>query len=140
MDLAFPSSNSNFQQRINTGNILRGLLLRGAGATTAGEPSDSVLNNVKVQQGNQVLLDVPYADLRAMNAADYEVSSIPTGYVLVDFMGMGAPANRLADAMDLRAGQEVNVFLDVTGGTNNVVGITTLEYMPYNPRYWGIAA
>lgn len=140
MDLPFTTSNTNFKQRINTGNILRGLLLRSAGSVTAGEPSDAIINNVRVEMGNQVLIDMPWADIRAMNAQDYEITTVPVGYGAIDFMGMGAPANRLADALDLRAGQEANVILDVNGAANNVVGITTMEYMPFNPRYWGLAA
>lgn len=140
LDIAFASSNANYQQRLNTGNILRGLLIRAAGASTAGEPSNSGLNNVKIQQGNEVLLDLPAATLREINATDYELSSIPTGYYFVDFMGMGGPANKISDALDLRRGEELFAVLDVTGAANQTIGITTLEYMPYNPRYWGLAA
>ncbi len=140
LDLAFASTNTNFIQRLNTGNILRGLVIRAAGASTAGEPSNTGLNNVKIVQGNEVLLDLTAAALQAMNAQDYEISSIPTGYYFVDFMGMGAPANKLSDALDMRRGEELNVVLDVTGATNQTIGITTLEYMPFNPKYWGLAA
>lgn len=140
LTMPFPTSNANFQQRLNTGNLMRGLMLRGYGATTLGEPSDSVINNVKIQQGNQVYLDMPYATLRAMNAVDMDVTSIPTGFCFVDFMNIGAPATKLADALDMRGGEEIWLYLDVTGGTNNAVDVATLEYMPYNPKYWGIAA
>lgn len=139
IDLAFTASNSNFQQRINTGNILRGLMLRGEGSTTAGEPSDAVINNVKVQVGNQVLLDMPYLDLRAMNIADYEVSTLPTGICIVDFMNMGGPAGKITDCVDLRGGEEIWAFLDVNGAANVKVNLATYEYMPYAPKYWGIA-
>lgn len=140
MDLAFPASNSNFQQRINTGNLLRGLVLRGAGAVTAGEPSDAVINAVKLQMGNQVLYEMSYTDLRALNIVNYELTTLPVGIAILDFMSVGAPANKLSDTLDLRAGQEVNMFLDVAGGANNTVGVSTLEYMPFNPRYWGIGS
>jgi hypothetical protein len=140
LTIPFPASNANFQQRLNTGNLTRGLMLRAYGATTLGEPSDAVINNVKIQQGNQVLLDVPYATLRAMNAADMDVTTIPTGMAFVDFMNIGAPATKLSDSLDMRGGEEVWLYLDVNGGTNNAVDVATLEYMPFNPKYWGIAA
>lgn len=136
----FPASNANAQIRLNTGNLTRGLILRGYGATTIGEPSDAVINNVKIQQGNSVLLDVPYPILRAMNMADYELTTLPTGICIVDFMNMGGPAGKLSDCLDMRGGEEVWLYLDVTGGTNNAVDVATLEYMPYNPAYWGIKA
>lgn len=134
----FPNSNANAQIRLNTGSLTRGLLLRAYGSVTAGEPSDAVINNVKIQQGNQVLLDLPYATLRAMNATDYELTTLPTGLCIVDFMAMGGPAGKLSDCLDMRGGEEVWLYLDVTGGANNYVDVSTLEFMPYNPKYWGI--
>jgi hypothetical protein len=134
----YASANSNDQIRLNTGNIYRGLLIRSYGYTTANEPSDSGLNNIKVQVGNQVIADLTYAALRAMNACDYELSSVPTGYAVLDFMNMGGPAGKLSDCLDLRAGQEAWLFLDANGATNNAVDLCQMEYVPYNPKYWGI--
>jgi hypothetical protein len=136
IDIPFPATNANYQQRLNTGNLLRGLIFR---ATNAGEPSNAVLNNVKIQQGNTVIIDLPYAALRAQNAADYDVTTIPTGIAIVDFMSAGGPYGKLSDCLDLRGGEEIWAYLDVTGGANNAVSISTLEYMPYSPAYWGIA-
>lgn len=138
--IAFPASNANAQLRLNTGNLTRGLLLRSYGAVTAGEPSDAVINNVRVRQGNLIKLDLPYSMLRAMNAVDLDVTSIPTGYAYVDFMNMGGPAGKLADCIDLRGGEEVWLDLDVTGGVNNAVDVATYEFMSYNAAYWNAKA
>lgn len=134
----YPTTNANSQIRLNTGNLTRGLILRCYGAATAGEPSDAVVNNVRIRQGNQILFDLPYAVIRAMNAADLDIITLPTGYCYVDFMNMGGPAGKLSDCMDMRGGEELWLDLDVTGGTNNAVDIATYEFMGYNPGYWGL--
>ena len=134
------ATNANFQIRLNTGALTRGLLLRSYGSVTAGEPSDAVVNNVKIVQGNSVLMDLPWATLRAMNATDLDVTSIPTGFAMVDFMNVGAPSGKLSDCLDMRSGAEVWLVLDVTGAANNAVDVATLEYVPYNAKYWGINA
>ena len=136
----YASSNSAAQIRLNTGTLMRGLVLRAYGASTAGEPSNTGINNVKVQKGNITLFDLPGNVLQAMNQADYNVTTWPTGLYLIDFMTMGGPAGKLADCLDLRQGEEINLILDVTGATNQKVDIQQLEFIPYNPGYWGIAA
>lgn len=138
VDIPFPSSNTNFQHRLNTGNILRGMIFRATGAVTAGEPSNAILNNIKILRGNQVWCDLPALTVRELNACDYEVTTVPTGIYIVDFMATGGPAGKLSDCLDMRDGEEIWTFLDVTGGANVSLGITTLEYMPYSPKYWGI--
>lgn len=134
----FPTTNANAQIRLNTGNLTRGLILRSYGYTTAGEPANSGINNVKIQQGNQVLFDMPFNALRDMNAADLDVTTIPTGIAYVDFMNMGGPAGKLSDCLDLRSGEEVWLYLDVTGATNLNVDVATYEFMPFNKGYWGL--
>lgn len=132
------ATNANYQIRLNTGALTRGLLLRSYGSVTAGEPSDAVVNNVKIVQGNSVLLDIPWAALRAMNVADLDVTTVPTGFAMVDFMNIGAPAGKLSDCLDMRNGAEVWLVLDVTGAANNAVDVATLEYVPFNAPYWGL--
>ena len=135
---AFASSNSAYEIVLNTGNILRGVLLRAYGASTAGEPSNTGLNNVKLQVGNEIVADLPAAMLQGIDASSIDVSSVPTGYYLLDLMNMGAPATKLADGLDLRAGQVAKLILDVTGATNQKIDTSQWEYVPYNPSYWGI--
>lgn len=135
---AYAAANSNAQIRLNTGNLTRGLLLRSYGYVTAGEPSNAMLNNIKIQKGNQVLLDLSSAVLRDLNAADMDVTTMPTGIYMVDFMNMGGIAGKLSDCLDLRDGEEVWLYLDTYGAANANVDVATMEYMPYNPKYWGI--
>lgn len=134
----YAAANTNAQIRLNTGNLTRGLLLRAYGYATAGEPSDAMVNNVKIQKGNQVLLDLPWTTLRAMNAADLDITTMPTGLAMIDFMNMGGVAGKLSDCLDLRDGEEVWLYLDTLGAANANLDVATLEYMPYNPKYWGL--
>lgn len=134
----FPTTNANAQVRLNTGNLTRGLILRSYGAVTLGEPSDAVINNVKIQQGNQILMDLPYTTLRALNQTELDITTLPTGFSFVDFMNVGAPAGKLSDCLDMRNSEEIWLYLDVTGATNAAVDIMTYEFMPFNPKYWGL--
>ena len=135
---AYASSNAAAQVRLNTGTVLRGLLIRAHGASTAGEPSNTGLNNVKIKKGNRVMFDLPASTLQGLNQADSLVTTWPTGYYLVDFMTMGGPQGKLSDCLDLRDGSEVFAEFDVTGATAQKLDIVQLEYIPYNPGYWGM--
>lgn len=139
MTLTGFGTTNNLQQRINTGNLMRGLVLRGSILNgTANDGNDTVINNVKLQRGNTVYFDLPYAAIRALNIAAYEIASLPTGVCVVDFCGFGQPANRMSDAVDFRGGDDVYLILDVNGASTPQIDIATLEFMPYNPGYWGI--
>lgn len=137
-DVPFASSNANYQHRVAAGAKLRGILMRTAGAVTAGEPSDAVVNNVKVMIGNAVAVDLPWNTLRAWNAAATDVTTLPTGYAFVDFMNMGAPFTKIADSIDLRAMPDISLYLDVTGAANNVVSIMPIEFVDYTPKEFGL--
>lgn len=138
-NIPFASSNANYQHRLTTGNLLRGVLLRSEGSVTAGEPASGIVNNVKIMQGNNVMFDLPATDIAALNATDFSLATFPTGFLAIDFMNSGALQGvKLADALDVRRGEEVFLMLDVTGGTNVNVGVMTTEYMPYAPAYWGL--
>lgn len=134
----FATTNAAAQVRLNTGSIMRGLLIRAHGASTAGEPSNTGLNNVKIKKGNEILLDLPATTLQGLNQADQNVTTWPTGLYLVDFMTMGGPAGKLTDCLDLLKGQELFAEFDVTGATNQKLDIVQLEYVPYDPKYWGM--
>jgi hypothetical protein len=134
----YPTTNANSQIRLNTGNLTRGLVLRAYGATTLGEPSDTGLNNVRIRQGNATLFDLPYNILRALNQADLDITTLPTGFAFIDFMSMGGPAGKLSDCLDMRSGEELWLDLDVTGATNQAIDIATYEFMGFNPAYWGL--
>lgn len=137
---SYAASNSAAEILLNSGNLLRGIMMRTYGGTTAGEVSNGTLNNAKIMVGNEVKFDLKAGTIRNMMAADINLSSIPTGYYLLDFMQMGGVAGKLSDCLDLRRNQQCKLVLDVTGATNAKIDIAAIEYKPYNPAQWGLVA
>lgn len=127
-DISFTSSNANMEISLPVGNVMRGVTIRGEGASTAGEPSDAVLNNVILRSGVDVRLNMPYLDLRECNKMDYSVATLPTGIVLADMMVSGGDAGaRASEGWDLTGSSEAKLVLDVTGATNTKITALTTE-------------
>lgn len=137
---SFAASNAAYEKRINSGNLFRGLVMRAYGVT-AGEPSNAVINRAKLMKGNEVVFDWSGNVIRDQNAADYQVTTMPTGLYVLDLMAMGSAAGKLTDCLDLRRStEEVKLVLDVTGGANVKIDVATLEYADYVPSVWNRAA
>ncbi len=127
-DLAFQASNANFDIPLPVGNVMRGVVVRGEGAVTAGEPSDAVINNVILRSNQDYRLNIPYLDLREANKMDYGLTALPIGFCMADMMGMGQEGGvKAADGWDLTAATAATLTLDVTGATNTKVNVATLE-------------
>lgn len=127
-DIAFTTSNGNMEIPLPVGNVMRGVCLRAEGATTAGEPSDAVLNNVSLRSGVDVRLNVPYLDLRELNKMDYHVDTLPVGICIADLMSSGSDAGaRASEGWDLTQASEAKLVLDVNGGANTKVTAMTME-------------
>lgn len=126
-DIAFTASNANAQVILPVGNILRGVVLRAEGATTAGEPSDAVINNIQLASGVDVRFNLPYLDARAMNKLDYDITTLPTGIVVADLMTEGGYNTQASEGWDLTNASEAKLILDVTGGANVKVTVETIE-------------
>lgn len=127
-DIAYPSSNTNSENRLPAGNLIRAVLVRTDGATTAGEPSTAMLNNIRLQSGVDVRADLTGNQLRAQNNLDY--GQITAGYYVIDALALGASGQRLAELFDVTRAAEPKVVVDIVGGTNNRMQIVTTEYIP----------
>jgi hypothetical protein len=127
-DLAFAASNANMDIALPVGNVMRGVVVRGEGAVTAGEPSDAVINNVILRSNQDYRLNIPYLDLREANKMDYGIATLPTGFVIADMMGFGQESGvKAADGWDLTGATAATLTLDVTGATNTKVTVGTIE-------------
>jgi hypothetical protein len=127
-DIAFTTSNANMEVPLPVGNVMRGVVLRGEGAVTAGEPSDAVLNNVILRSGVDVRLNVPYTSLREQNKADYGITTLPTGFCVADLMTSGSSAGaRASEGWDLTRASEAKLVLDVTGAAATKITAQTME-------------
>lgn len=135
--IPFANTVSGFQQRLNTGNAVRGLMLRAYGVT-ADEPSNAVLTNLKIQRGNQIWFDLSGDAIRNDNATSLEITTLPTGIYIVDFANKGGMAVKGSDFLDMRDGEDLYAMFDVTGGANVKIDVAMIEAMPYAPRYWGL--
>lgn len=126
-DIAFTTSNANMQVILPVGNILRGVVIRTEGFTTAGEPHNGILNNVILASGVDVRCNLPGAVIRSMAAMDYDVTTIPTGIYVVDMMTQGGFNSQASEGWDLTNASEAKLILDVNGAANTKVTVETIE-------------
>lgn len=126
-DLAFTTSNANMQVALPVGNIMRGVVIRTEGFTTAGEPSNAVLNNAQLASGVDVRLNLPANTIRSMNSMDYDVTAIPTGIYCLDMMTQGGYNTQASEGWDLTNASEAKLILDVNGAANTKVTVETIE-------------
>lgn len=135
-DITVASANANQQIILPVGNLMRGVVIR---TEQDGVPLESILNNVQLASGVDVRLNVPAADLKAINKLDYG-QAIPTGFYVADLMSGGAQTGaKLSDAWDLTSASEAKLILDVnspaagtayagSAGVNKVT-VETIEYI-----------
>lgn len=127
-DIAFPSSNTAAEVRLPAGNLLRSVLIRTDGSTTAGEPAVNVLNRASLQSGVDVRIDLTGPQIRAQNNADFGL--VQNGYYILDVCSLGDNGNRLAELFDVTRAAEPKIVMDVTGATNVRTQLVTTEYIP----------
>jgi hypothetical protein len=106
---------------------LKSVLVRCEGNVTAGEPSTAQLNNIKLQSGLDVRVNLTGPTLRAKNNADY--GNIPAGYYIADLTSKGSVHVNLTELWDLSGQIEPMVELDVTGGANAFTDFVVTEYI-----------
>lgn len=123
----FPASNNSAEMRLPAGNLIKAVILRADGSVTAGEPSTAVLNNVKLQSGVDVRLDLAAANLRAKNNADYGL--LTAGYYVGELTSKGTGRINLSDLWDVTGQAEPKAILDVTGGASVTVTAVVVEYI-----------
>ncbi|HEY8085326.1 MAG TPA: hypothetical protein VIE69_06960 [Methylophilaceae bacterium] len=126
-DIAIAASNANQQVILPVGNVLRSVLIRSEGFTTAGEPSDLVINNLTLASGVDVRVNLPYQDAREANKMDYDISTLPVGIVILDLMESGGYNAQASEGWDLTNASEAKLTLDVNAGTASKLTIVTTE-------------
>jgi len=125
---AFAASNANAEFRLPAGNLIRSVFVRTDGSTTAGEPSTAVLNNLTLQNGIDVRLNLSAANLRGLNNGQF--GAVTAGYYLADLMRQESSGNAmLSNLWDVTGASEPKAILDVTGAANVKVQAVTEEYI-----------
>lgn len=124
---AFAASNSNAEFRLPAGNMIRSVFVRTDGATTAGEPSTAVLNNLQLLSGVDVRFNLTGVMARAENNANF--GQVTAGYYLADLLAKGGYSVNLTDLWDVTRQAEPKAVLDVTGAANVQVQVVTTEYI-----------
>lgn len=127
-DVSCPTSNANQEVNLPVGNFLKSVAMRCQGATTAGEPSDAVVNFITLRSGVDVRYSLGWTASIRQNILDMNVTNRPVGVVVADLTSAGAVSGiRATDAWDLTRASECKLVLDTIGGANNQVGIMTTE-------------
>ena len=126
-DIAILASNANQQIILPIGNILRGVVIRAEGDVVAGEPSNTIVNNIQLASGIDVRFNMPGLDCRAMNKLDYQVNVLPNGIYVVDMMSEGGYNTQASEGWDLTHASEAKLLVDVVGGANVKLTIETIE-------------
>lgn len=125
--LALLSTNANQEVRLPAGNLIQSVFIRTDGSTTAGEPSAAVLNNVILQAGVDVRMNLGAANLRAKNNAD--CGQMTAGYYVADVARRGTAPIALSELWDVSGAAEPKLVLDVTGGANVNMQAVVTEYI-----------
>jgi len=127
-EIALTSTNPALEIRLPAGNLVRSILVRTEGATTAGEPDVLSLNNLTLQNGLDVRHNLSAGSIRALNNANY--GKLVSGYYVADFMSQGQGGNNMmSNLWDVSKSAEPKAILDVTGGGNRKAQIIVQEYI-----------
>lgn len=126
-ELALASSNANQEVRLPAGNLIKSVVIRTDGSTTAGEPSVAVLNNAQLVAGVDVRYNLSGNQVRAKNNQDF--GNLLTGYYVLDIAQKGRAQINLTDLWDVTGAAEPKLVLDVTGGANVKMQAVVTEYI-----------
>jgi hypothetical protein len=127
-ELALLASNANQEVRLPAGNLIKSVLIRTDGSTTAGEPSVAVLNNVQLAAGVDVRVNLSGVNLLAKNNAD--CGKMQLGYYALDITTKGGNDVNLTDLWDVTGAAEPKLIMDVTGGATVKAQAVVTEYIP----------
>lgn len=126
-EIGLTSSNANQEIRLPAGNLIRSVVVRTEGSTTAGEPANAILNNAQLAAGVDVRYNLSGANIRMKNNQDY--GQIATGIYVLDLTSKGASAINLTDLWDVTGAAEPKLIADVAGATNNKLQAVITEYI-----------
>lgn len=126
------ASGTGQQFRLNTGNRLRSVILR---VENAGEGSDTLLTNVRVQRSGDTRVDLPYAALVGQLRDVFGANIVPTqfggtqgmtGVVGIDFANQGNNLTaRYSEFWPVPANSDAQIVFDGSGAAQ--VRLITLE-------------
>lgn len=126
-EIAVPTSNVNQEVRLPAGNLIKSVVLRLEGGTTAGEPGTASLNNLQAFSGVDIRLNLSGAALRMKNNNDF--GYVIPGYYIADFTRSGALTARLTELWDVTKQAEPKISMDVVGGASVKAQVVVREYL-----------
>jgi hypothetical protein len=125
--VAVAASNSALKLNLPAGNLIKSVFWRAEGLTTAGEPDVGVFNNMILESGVDVRLNLAAKDLRAKNNADG--GQLTAGYYVGDVTTTGEARIKLSDLWDVTGQAQPDTTMDVVGGANVNVQVVITEYI-----------
>lgn len=125
--IAAAASNSALKLNLPAGNLIKSVLWRAEGLTTALEPDSGVFNNMILESGVDVRLNLAAKNLRAKNNADY--GQLTAGYYVGDVTSTGEARIKLSDLWDVTGQAQPDTTMDVTGGANVNIQVVITEYI-----------
>ena len=126
-ELTVPSSNVNQEVRLPAGNMIKSVLVRTEGATTVGEPTTAMINNLIAASGVDVRINMRGASLRGKNNDDFGV--VQSGYYIADFTRNGGVQSRLSELWDVTNQAEPKIIMDINGGAAYKLQAVVTEYL-----------
>ena len=131
--LALPTSQNNLQQLLTSNIVQRSLYFY---TSISGEPSDAVLNNVRLERNGTTLANITGTALKHQMARSWNIN-IPTGYYVLDpSRSWGQRLAKLTDAIDMRpaagtVADQLYLYLDVNGSASNKIQIAQNTFENY---------
>lgn len=129
-ELAVPTSNANQEVRLPAGNMIKSLVVRTDGITTAGEPTTAALNRAQIFSGVDVRINQLAGAIRGQNNNDF--GQLTAGYYVFELSRSGAPTARLSELWDVTRQAEPKISMDITGGANVKAQAVVTEYLAIN--------
>lgn len=130
-EVAVPTSNLTQEIRLPTGNYLKSVVVRAEGLTTAGEPTNAVINEMTLSSAQDVRIKLLGNQVRALNSQDY--GPVPVGYYILDYTSQGKIPGNLTDCWNVSGQAEPKLILDVNGGAAVRLQIVTTEMILATP-------
>jgi hypothetical protein len=126
-EFTVPTTTANQEVRLPAGNMIKSVLIRVEGGTTAGEASSGNLNNVQLFSGVDVRCNVRAASIRGSNNNDY--GAFTDGYYILDLARNGGLTARLSELWDVTNQAEPKISMDIVGGPNVKGQAVITEYL-----------
>lgn len=126
-EIGLPASNVNQEVRLPAGNLIKSVVVRTEGLTTAGEPTTGVVQNLIASSGVDVRINLTGGGVRAKNNADF--GFITPGYYILDFVRSGDWLANLSELWDVTRQAEPKVYGNVVGGATVKAQLVVTEFL-----------